>query len=115
PLSRVIGIERCVLDPDPIAGRRPRIKHLKRITARTKRLRKYTLNCWTFGNRWRLLYTAYRFFPTDRRSEFLPGSCHRQRDQDCDHQCLHGSLSFEACEMLPITTPAHNISFDGFS
>jgi hypothetical protein len=52
---------------------------------------------------------------TKRRSEFLGGSSRHQRDEDCDHQCLHISLSFDACEMLPITTPAHNISFDGFS
>jgi hypothetical protein len=53
--------------------------------------------------------------PTDRCSKFLRGTSRCQCGQDCDHQCLHVSLSFEACEMLPITTPAHNISFDGFS
>jgi hypothetical protein len=115
PFSGVIGVERCVLHPNPVAGRRPWIEHLERVTTRTKCLRKHPLNRWPFRNRWRRLHRAHRFLPTDRCSEFLRGGGRHQRGQHCDNQCLHVSLSFEACEMLPVITPAHNISFDGFS
>jgi hypothetical protein len=115
PFSRVVGIERCVLHPNPVASRRPRIEHLKRVAALTKGFRKRALNLWPLGNRWWRLHRAHRFLPTDRCSEFLRGSSRHQGGQDCDHQCLHVSLSFEPCEMLPKTAAAHNISFDGFS
>jgi hypothetical protein len=115
PFSRVVGIERCVFHPNPVTGRRPRIEHLKRVATSTKGFRKCSLNFWSFGNRRRRLHRAHRFLRTDRCSEFLCRNRRHQRGQDCDHQCLHVSLSFEACEMLPKTTPAHNISFDGFS
>ena len=115
PFPRVVRIERCVLYPDSVAGWRPRIEHLKRVATSTKGFRKCPLNFWSFGNRRRRLHRAHRFLRTDRCSEFLRGSSRYQRGQDCDHQCLHVSLSFAACKCCPITTPAHNISFDGFS
>jgi hypothetical protein len=115
PFSRIIGIERCVLHPNAVASRRPRIEHLKRVATPAKGFRKCSLNSGSFGNRRRRLHRAHWFLRTERCSEFLCRNCRNQRGHDCDHQCLHVSLSFDACEMLPITTPAHNISFDGFS
>src|SRR6516225_2774892 len=115
PFSGVIGIERRVLHPSAVPSRRPWIEHLKGVAAGTKGFRKCALNSCPFGNRRQLLHRADRFLPTDRCPVFLRGSGRHQRSENCDHQCLHVSLSFEACEMLPITTPAHNISFDGFS
>src|SRR5262249_43423476 len=115
PFSGIIGIERRVLHPSAIPSRRPWIEHLKGVAAGTKGFRKCALNSCPFGNRRRLLHRAHRFLSTDRCPEFLRRSSRHQPSQNCDHQCLHVSLSFEACEMLPITTPAHNISFDGFS
>ena len=115
PFPRVVGIERCVLHPNPITGRRPWVEHLKRVATAAKSFRKRSLNSWPFGYRRRCFHRAHRFLRTKWRSEFLGRSSRDQRDEDCDHQCLHISLSFDACEMLPITTPAHNISFDGFS
>jgi hypothetical protein len=115
PFSGVVGVKCCILYPDSVARGRPRIEHLKRVTAWSERFRKCATNCWPLGNGRRRWHRADRFLSTDRCSEFLGGSSRHQRGQDCDHQCLHISLSFEACEMLPITAPVHNISFDGFS
>ena len=36
PFSGMIGVERCVLHPNPVASRRPRIEHLKRVATGTK-------------------------------------------------------------------------------
>ncbi len=79
PFSRVVGIERCVLHPNPVAGRRPWIEHLKRVTTGTKCFRKHTLNCWPLRNRRRSRHRAHRFLPTDRRSEFLCRNSCNQR------------------------------------
>src|SRR4029077_17879504 len=91
----------CVLHPNPVAGRRPRIEHLKRVATLTKGFRKHSLNFWSFGNRrWRL-HCAHRFLRTDRCSEFLCRNRRNHRGQDCDHQCLHVYLSFNASECCP--------------
>ena len=101
----MIGVEHCVLDPSPVACWRPWIEHLKRVTARPECFRKRPLNSCSLGNGRRRLHRAHRFLPTDWCSEFLRGSSRHQRCQDCDHQCLHVSLSFEACNRLTSLNP----------
>ena len=103
PFPGVIGIKRCILHPSPVTSRRPRIEHLKRVTTSTKSFRKCSLNSWPFGDRRRRLYCAHRFLRTERCSEFLCRNRRNQRGEDCDHRCLHVSLSFEAYEHV-----AHN-------
>src|SRR5215470_12890356 len=113
PFPGMVRIERCVLHPNPVTGGRPGIEHLKRVATRPKGFWKCALNLCPF-DRHGFFNRPHWFLPTERSSEFLGGSSRRQRSHDCDHQCLHVSLSFEPYEMLPITTPAHNIFFDGF-
>ena len=114
PLSRIIRVERCVLHPDPVASRRPRVEHLQRVATGTECFRKCPLDFCPFDRCW-LFNRSHRSLPADRCSKFLRGSSRHQGGDNCDHQSLHVSLSVCGNQMLPITIPAHNISFDGFS
>lgn len=100
PFSGIIGIERCVLHPDPVPRRRPWIQHLKRVTTRTKGFRKCSLNSRSL-ERDRFLNRTDRFLPAKRCPEFLGRSSRYHRSYGYDHhQCLHISLSFEPCAKL---------------
>jgi len=79
PFSGVVGVERCVLHPNPVAGRRPGIEHLKRVTAGTKGFWKRALDLCPFGNRGRFLNRAHWLLPTDGCSVFLRGNGRHQR------------------------------------